>query len=81
MSDIGDRGQVAISLTPEVDAKHIHIFENSQVEGSYINDSLYLLIDDYWDIFKYTCIKTWYNTIEYFTDRIFLKSLVFDYCL
>jgi len=67
VSEIGDRGQVAISLTPEVDAKHIHIFE--------------ILIDDYWDIFKYTCIKTWYNTIEYFTDRIFLKSLVFDYCL
>ena len=28
MSEVGDGRQVAVSLTPEADAKHIHIFEN-----------------------------------------------------
>ena len=35
-SAMGDRGQVAASLTPDADGTHIHIFESSQLEGSYI---------------------------------------------
>ena len=40
-SAIEDRGQAAISLTPDVDGTHIWIFENSQLEGSYVGDLLY----------------------------------------
>ena len=35
-SAIGDGEQAAISLTPEVDGTHGHIFESLQLEGSYI---------------------------------------------
>ena len=32
-SSIGDGGQAAISLMPDIDGKHVHIFENSHLEG------------------------------------------------
>ena len=40
-SAIGDGGQAAISLTSDVDATHVRIFESSQLEGSYVGDLLY----------------------------------------
>ena len=40
-SAIGDGGQAAISLTPYVDRKHVHIFESVELEGSYVGDLLY----------------------------------------
>ena len=40
-STIGDRGQAAISLMPDVDGVHIRIFESLQLEGSYVGDLLY----------------------------------------
>ena len=40
-SAIGDGGQTAISLTPDVDETHICIFESSQLEGSYVGDLLF----------------------------------------
>ena len=57
-SATGDRGQAAISLTPDVDGtgsgslldsilsnllnkrSHVHTFESSQLEGSYVGDLL-----------------------------------------
>ena len=39
-SAIGDGGQAAISFTHDLDEKHLHIFESSQLEGSYAGDSL-----------------------------------------
>ena len=41
-SATGDRGQAAISLMPDIDGMHVHIFESSQLEGSYAGDLLYL---------------------------------------
>ena len=41
-SAIGDGGQAARSFMPEVDGKHVHIFESSQLEGSYVGNLLYL---------------------------------------
>ena len=38
-SAIGDRGQAAISLTPN-DGKHVHIFESLQLEGLHVGDLL-----------------------------------------
>ena len=35
-----DGGQAAISLTPDVDGMHIHIFGSSQLEGLYVGDLL-----------------------------------------
>ena len=35
--------QAAISLTPDVNAMHVHIFESSQLEGSYVGDLLICL--------------------------------------
>ena len=40
-SVIGDARQAAISLTPDVDGTHVCIFQNSQLEGSYVGDLLY----------------------------------------
>ena len=40
-SAIGDGGQAAISLTPDVDGTHVCIFESWQLEGSYVGDLLY----------------------------------------
>ena len=37
-SAIGDGGRAAISLTPDVDGTHVHVFESSQLEGSYAGD-------------------------------------------
>ena len=33
-SAIGDGGPAAVSLTPDTDGIHVHIFESSQLEGS-----------------------------------------------
>ena len=41
LSAIGDGGQAAISLTSDTDAIHTCIFENSQLEGSYVGDLAY----------------------------------------
>ena len=38
LSAIGDGGQGSISLTSETDGTHMHIFESSQLEGSYVED-------------------------------------------
>ena len=44
---IGDRGQAAISLTPDVDGTHVRIFESSQLEGPYVGDLRYCQSDLY----------------------------------
>ena len=36
-------GQAAITLMPDVDGMHVHIFENSQLEGLYLGDLLYIV--------------------------------------
>ena len=41
-SAIGDGGQAAVSLTPDVDGTHIRILESSQLGGSYVGDLLHL---------------------------------------
>ena len=41
-SAVGDRGQAAISLTPDADGTYVPIFESSQVGGLYVGDLLYL---------------------------------------
>ena len=41
MSAIGDGGQAAIVLMPDTDGTHVHIFESSQLEDSYVGDLLY----------------------------------------
>ena len=38
LSAMGDRGQATASLIPDVDGTHIHIFESSQLESSYVGD-------------------------------------------
>ena len=45
-SAIGDGGQAALSLMPDVDGTHIRIFESSQLEGSYIRDLLYFAVPE-----------------------------------
>ena len=42
LSAVGDGGQGAISLTPDVDGMHVHIFESSQLKGSYVGDLLHV---------------------------------------
>ena len=42
-SAIGDRGQTAISFTPEADGTQVPIFESLQLENSYVGDLLYFL--------------------------------------
>ena len=37
-SAVGDGGQAAAPLTPDADGIHVHIFESSQLEGSYVGD-------------------------------------------
>ena len=32
-SAIGDRGQTAVLLMPDVDGTHVHVFESFQLEG------------------------------------------------
>ena len=41
LSAIGDGGQAAASLMPDVDGTHVHIFESLQIESSYVGDLLY----------------------------------------
>ena len=38
LSAIGSGGQAAVSLTPDLDGTHIHIFEISQLEDLYVGD-------------------------------------------
>ena len=40
LSAIGDRGQTAVLLMPDIFGMLIYIFESSQLEGSYIGDLL-----------------------------------------
>ena len=37
----GEGGQDAVSLTPDVDGKHVRIFESLQLEGWCVGDLLY----------------------------------------
>ena len=41
LSATGDGEQAAISLTPDTDGTHVHIFESLQLKGSYVGDLLY----------------------------------------
>ena len=41
-SAIGDGGQAAVSLTPDVDGKHFLVVKSSQLECSYVGDLLYV---------------------------------------
>ena len=40
LTSIGDRGQAAMSLSPDIDRTHTGIFESSQLGGSYVGDLL-----------------------------------------
>ena len=40
-SAIGDGGQAAVSLRPDINGTLVHIFESSQFEGSHVGDLLY----------------------------------------
>ena len=40
-SAIGDGGQAAVSLTPDVSGTHVRVFESSQLEGLGVGDLLY----------------------------------------
>lgn len=40
-SSKGDGGQAAVSLTPDLDGKHVRIFESLQLEGWCVGDLLY----------------------------------------
>ena len=40
-SATGDRGQAAVSLTPDVYGTHVCTFENLKLEVSYVGDLLY----------------------------------------
>ena len=44
---IGDAGQAAIPLRPDVDGRHVRILESSQLEGSYVADVLQLVHSSY----------------------------------
>ena len=37
----GAGGQAAVSLTPDLDGKHVHIFESLQLGGWCVGDSLH----------------------------------------
>ena len=41
LSAVGDRGQAAISLVPDVDGMHLRIFGSLQLQGSHVGDLLY----------------------------------------
>ena len=43
-STIGDGGQSQISLMAGADGTHLHIFENSQLDGLYVGELLYILV-------------------------------------
>ena len=40
-SATGDGGQAAMSLTPDIDGMHVHIFASLQLESSYVGGLLY----------------------------------------
>ena len=42
---VGDGGQAAISLMPDIDGMHVCIFESSQLEGLYVEDLLYCVVE------------------------------------
>ena len=44
-SAMGDGGQAAISLMPDIDGMHVCIFESSQLEGLYVEDLLYCVVE------------------------------------
>ena len=58
LSATGDRGWAAISLMPDGDGTHIHIFESSQPEVSYVGDLLYIYIHN----LHPTCI--WFSGLD-----------------
>ena len=41
LSAIQDGGQAAMSLTPDIDGMHVHIFASLQLESSYVGGLLY----------------------------------------
>ena len=43
-SAIGDGGQSQISLMAGADGTHLHIFENSPLDGLYVGELLYILV-------------------------------------
>ena len=40
-SAMGDGGQAAVSITPDVEGMHVCIFDSSQLEDLYAGDFLY----------------------------------------
>ena len=44
-SAIGDGGQAAVSLTPDIIGMSICIFESLHLEGLYVGDLLYVLLE------------------------------------
>ena len=62
MSAIGDGGQAAISLMPDVDGTHIRIFESSKLEDSYVGDLL--SPKSYFIIFEHLVLLMKYLTIR-----------------
>ena len=55
----GDGGQAAISFMSDINGTHIHTFENSKLEGSYVGDLLYCIfhgIKQLKETFKNGCI-------------------------
>ena len=54
-SAIGDGGQAATSFMSNINGTHIHTFENSKLDGSYVEDLLYCIfngIKELKEIFK-----------------------------
>ena len=44
LSFVGDGGRATVSLTPDVDGIHAHIFESLQLEDLYVGDVLCLCL-------------------------------------
>ena len=44
-SAIGDGGQAATSFMSDINGTHIHTFENSKLDGSYVEDLLYCIFN------------------------------------
>ena len=63
---IGDGGQAAISLMPDVDGTHVRIFESLQLEGSYVGDLLQLLnkLSFVLGCLHFICISHWIATCQ-----------------
>ena len=43
-SATGDGGKAKISLMPDADGMHVHIFESLKLEGTYVGDLLYVCV-------------------------------------